>query len=78
MEHDHDLRVGLDLCGDSTGDGHGRKILVGCVNHNRFDFFPHVELVGAIAPIDILHLEIGEGGVEGQLDGVGQTRTQVR
>jgi hypothetical protein len=24
-----------------------------------------------------LHLEIDEGGVEGQLDGVGQTRTHV-
>jgi hypothetical protein len=51
--------------------------LGGRVNHNRFDFFPHVELVRAIAPIDVLHLEIGEGRGEGQIDGVGQTRTHV-
>ncbi|MCG3776869.1 MAG: hypothetical protein JW395_3740 [Nitrospira sp.] len=78
MECDHDLFVGRDWCGDSTGDGDGCKILRGRVNHDRFDFFPHVELVGAIASIDVLHFEIAEGGVEGQLDGVGQTRTHIR
>jgi len=78
LEGDHDLRVGLELCGDSTDDGHGRKILGGRVNHQRFDFFPHVELVGAIAPIDVLHLQVGERGVESQFDGIGQTRTHIR
>src|SRR4029077_7123025 len=57
---------------------HGRKILGGRVNHQRFDFFPYVELVGAIAPIDVLHLQVGEGGVESQFDGIGQTRPYLR
>jgi hypothetical protein len=71
FERDHDLFVGQNLCGDSTGDGDSRKILGGRINHHRFDFFPHVELAGAITPIDVLHLEMSERGVEGQFDGVG-------
>ena len=77
MERNHDFRVWLESCSDATGDGHGRKTLGGRVYHDRFDFFPHVELVLAIALIDILHLEIGKGRGEGQHDGVCQTRTHV-
>ena len=54
------------------------KLFGGRVNHQRFDFFPYVEFMGAIAPIDVLHREIREGGVEGQFDGVGKPWTQVR
>lgn len=32
----------------------------------------------AIAPIDVLHREIREGGIECQLDGVAQARAHVR
>lgn len=78
LERDHDFLIGLDLCGDSTDDGDGREIFGGRVNHHRLDLFPHVELVGAIAPIDVLHRKIAEGGIEGQFHGVGQTRPQVR
>lgn len=78
LKRNHDLLVGLDLRGDSIDDGYGGKRLGGCVDHDRFDVFPHMEFMGAIAPIRIRHCEIGEGGIEGQLHGVGQTRTQVR
>ena len=62
LECDHDLLVWRDLCGDSIGDGDSRKIFGTRVNHHRFDFFPYVEFVRAITPIDVLHLEMSEGG----------------
>ena len=43
------------------------KFLGRRVNHHRFDFFPYVEFVRAITPIDVLHLEMSEGG--GSTDG---------
>ena len=78
LERDQDFRVGRGRRGDSTGDGTGRKALGRRVDHGGFRFISHVELGGVIAPIGILHLEIGEGGVEGQFDGVGQPRPHVR
>jgi len=78
LERDDDFLVWRDLRRDSISDGNGPKVLGGRVNHQRFDFFPHVEFMGAIAPINVLHREIREGGVEGQLDGVGKPWTQVR
>ena len=36
-----------------------------------------MEFARAIAPVEVLHREIREGGVERQLDGVAQTRAHV-
>jgi hypothetical protein len=60
LECDHDLLVWGDLYGDSIGDGDSRKIVGGRVNHHRFDFFPYVEFVRAITPIDVLLRGFGE------------------
>ena len=69
---------GLNCAGTPPMTVTAVKFWAGRVNHQRFDFFPHVELVGAIASIDVLHLQVGERGVESQFDGIGQTRTHIR